>query len=187
MTGKKPFFFHKFNTEVLTQSQKPKEGTTGNNPNEWKSTVWSEEERLFIPDNYLFSSIVGGGKHVKVGRGTISKNLAGTVEITGARFYFSNRTLPKPIEEIEEGDISKDPSKDIYIDMRMVANPNTKGRNVRYRLALSPGWEVEASCEFDDSVISPDQMKTAIECAGKFVGIGDARAIGYGRFNIEFV
>lgn len=183
--GRKPCLQHKFNLDVLTNTSKPKEGTAGNNPNEWRVTCWSDGKKLYIPSNYLFSCFVSGGKHVKVGRGTISKNLAGTLEIVGEKNYFENRELPKDMDDLSIEDIGTDSSKNVYVDVRMVANPNTKGRNIRYRVAIKEGWEVNCEIVWDDSVISPDQMQFAIEASGKFVGLSDDRAIGGGRFTIE--
>ena|SRR5271156_2202028 len=182
--GTKPYLYHKFNVECITNTKKPKEGNAGNNPNEWKDGIWEENKKLFIPDFYLFSCIVKGGKYIKVGRGTISKNLAGVLEICEPRFYI-NRELPKPLDELSIEDIGTDSSKDIYVDIRMVANPNTKGRNVRYRLALSPGWETKIVISWDGSVFSKDQIFNAVEAAGKWEGCGDGRAIGYSRFKVE--
>ena len=184
MVGRKPFLYHKFNVETLTEIKKPKEGPAGNNPNEWKSTCWVDGKRLYIPSHYLLSCFVAGGKQVKVGRGTISKNLAGTLEVEGEKNYFENRELPKEIEDLSSEDLGMDSSRPVYIDCRMVSNPNTKGRNIRYRMAVKEGWKVSCKITWDDSIISPDQMRTAIEEAGKVVGLSDDRAIGGGRFEV---
>ena len=39
--------------------------------------------------------------------------------------------------------------------------------------------------QWDDSVISTNQMKDAIESAGKFIGLSDDRVIGGGRFEVK--
>jgi len=182
--GTTPYLYHKFNLESLTDTKKPREGTSGNNPNEWKTTAWAEGKRLFIPNFYFFSSIIAGGKYVKVGRGTISKQLPGVLTMLGDR-YFIDRTLPKDLEELEIDDIGTCPSNPVYVDVRMVANPNTKGRNVRYRIALSPGWRAKVEFMWDDSVFSKSQINDALEAAGKYSGVGDGRAIGYSRYTVE--
>lgn len=182
--GKKPLLFHKFNINVITDTKKPKEGSAGNSPSEWKDTVFCHGLDLYLPDAYFFSTFVGGGKYVKAGRGTIAKNLAGILEITKEKSFFENRKLPKVIEEIQFEDLGNDSSKEIYVDVRMVSNPNTKGKNVRYRLALGSGWIISTEIRWDDSVISKSQMQQAIESSGSFVGIADARAIGNGRFDL---
>lgn len=181
--GTKPFLFHRFNIESLTNTKKPKDGTSGNNPSEWKDTVWSEGTKLFVPAFYMHSAITAGAKFVKIGRGTVSKHVSSALTIIDERIYF-NRELTKPIEEMSNEDISTDSSQPIYLDIRGVSNPNTKGKNVRYRLALSKDWEIKVEIEWDDSIISKDQMKSSIEALGKLVGFSNGRTLGYGRFDL---
>jgi hypothetical protein len=185
--GLKPFLFHKFNIEAVTNTKKPKEGSSGNNPSEWKDTVFTEGRRLYIPSFYMQTAITAGGKFVKIGRGTVSKQICSALNILDERLYF-NRELPKPIEDMTAEDLGTDSSKPIYIDIRGVSNPNTKGKNIRYRVALNPGWELTANIEWDDTIISTDQMKASIEALGKLVGLSNGRTIGYGRFEVkEFI
>lgn len=181
--GITPFLYHKFNIEQLSNKSKTKSGSAGNDPEEWKTTVWNEGKRLFIPGFYFFSCICAGAQYVKAGRGSIAKKLAGCLLIKTDK-AFLNRELETPIEETETENITKDSSRAIYLDVRGVKNPATKGKNVRYRLALSPGWETDVECEFDDTVISKDDFRRALEASGKFSGIGDARLIGHGRFEV---
>lgn len=185
IVGRKIFLYHKFNIEAITDTQKPKVGSSGNNTIEWKTTVFAEENKLYIPDTYFFATIVAGGKYVKLGRGTVSKNVASTLEICKERFYIENRELPKNINDCKNEDLVYEPEKNVYIDCRMVANPNTKGRNIRYRVAMSPGWKTSCEIRWDETVVSEDQIKLSVECAGKFVGIGDGLVIGLGRFDTE--
>lgn len=172
--------FHKFSVDVLSKS-KPKSGSTGNDPEEWKTTIWNEGKKLYLPGFYFFSSLKEGGKYIKVGRGTISNKLISCMRVKTEKCYL-NRELPDELDKIDM--ISTDPGQPIYLDVRGVKNPATKGRNVRYRLALKSGWECGVEIEFDDTVISKDDMKRCIEAAGKFSGLGDGRNIGYGRFEI---
>jgi hypothetical protein len=185
--GKRQILFHRFNISALQQTQKVKEGTAGNNPNEWKTSFYSEGVKVYVPYTYLFGCIVKGGKHVKAGRGTISANLAGTLDILDRKLFFENRMLPKEPKELTLDDIGMDANSPIYVDVRMVSNPNTKGKNVRYRLAFCEGWILRPVIEWDDLVISVDQMKAAVVSAGKYVGLSDDRSIGGGRFFVQDV
>jgi hypothetical protein len=36
--------------------------------------------------------------------------------------------------------VSTSPRNPVYLDGRSVNNPNSRGRNIRYRIAASPGW-----------------------------------------------
>lgn len=181
--GKSALLFHKFTVEVLSSKSKPKGGTTGNNPDEWKTTMCNEGKRLYIPKDYFFSCFGEGAKYVKVGRGTLNKKFRGCVIITTPKAYL-NRELPDDPDNIETENMPTDCDKPVYIDIRGVKNPATKGRNVRYRLGLCPGWECTVELEFDDTVISKDDLKRSIEAAGKFVGLADNRENGYGRFEV---
>ena len=74
------------------------------------------------------------------------------------------------------------------MDIRGVRNPTTRNRNIRYRVAVSPGWEMSFTIQFDKSIISREQMHSVIIQAGELVGIGSGRAIGKGRFEVvDFV
>jgi CRISPR/Cas system endoribonuclease Cas6 (RAMP superfamily) len=66
--------------------------------------------------------------------------------------------------------------------VRSVKNPATRARNVRYRVAASKGWTATFTIMWDKTVVAREEMKAAIRDAGMFVGIGDGRSIGFGRF-----
>ena len=51
----------------------------------------------------------------------------------------------------------------VFLDIRGVMNPNTKGKNVRYRVACSIGWKTAFKFSFDDSVISQSQIKKVLQ------------------------
>lgn len=46
-------------------------------------------------------------------------------------------------------------------------------------------WEIEFEIHFDEEIISASDIKKLLERGGKFIGIGDGRKIGYGRFKVE--
>lgn len=182
--GTKPILYHRFNLESITNTKKPKEGNTGNNPSEWKETVWHEGTKLYFPSFYMHSAIIAGGKHVKIGRGTLSKNIAACLTIEEEKLYLLNRELPKPIDELTNEILGTDSSKPVYLDIRGVSNPNTKGKNVRYRVAVSPGWEMKVKIEWDDTIASMQQVKECVVALGKYVGFSNGRTLGYGRFEL---
>lgn len=182
--GVKPLIFHKFNIEEITNSQKPREGTTGNNFNEWKASFFYEGSKLYMPTIYMFAALKNGSVNTKVGRGTIQRTFISAVTLLGERIYF-NREIFEGWKEMESDKIPTDSSLPVYVDIRMVVNPTTKGRNVRYRLALSPGWECDFAFEFDESLISATQIKKIVTDTGKLQGIADGRTYGYGRYEVE--
>ena len=72
----------------------------------------------------------------------------------------------------------------VYLDVRSVRNPSTRGRNVRYRVAASPGWKTSFSISWDDTLLNENEMRAVLIDAGRFVGLGDGRSIGLGRFDV---
>ena len=184
INGISAFLYNRFNVETLSNKSKTKSGSAGNDPEEWKAKIWAEGKKLFLPGYYIFSSLSEGGGYVKEGRGSIKKKLMGCLLIKQDKFFL-NYELPKPVEELETDEISRDASQKIYLDIRGVKNPMTKGKNVRYRLGLCPGWSTNITAEWDDTILSKDAIRQAIESAGKFVGVGDCRLLGCGRFSCE--
>ena len=182
--GVKPFLFHKFNIECLQDTQKPKSGSIGNDPYEWMNTFFHDQNKLYMPGTYMMSTLNNGSVHTKVGRGTLKKTWMSAIQIDNEKIYF-NRSIPEGWEEWKVEDFILDSSKDVYIDVRMVQNPNTKGRNVRYRLAMSPGWECEFSLICDPSLLSKENIEKVIRDTGKMQGIADGRTLGYGRYQVE--
>jgi CRISPR/Cas system endoribonuclease Cas6 (RAMP superfamily) len=85
----------------------------------------------------------------------------------------------------KDGDPTRDSTAPVYIDVRSVRNPATKGRNVRYRVAASTGWIVTFGVLWDKTIVNRQQMEAVAIDAGRLVGIGDGRSVGMGRFSVE--
>jgi hypothetical protein len=187
LIGIKPLLFHAFRPEVVEtpRHKTSKTGQAGINKEEWKETLFSEGTKLYIPDTYFFAFLRSGGSFIKVGRGTIKNKVIACITIPEMRYYFSNRKLPKDVENMENEDLSSDPTKPLFLHVSGVTNPATKGRNVRYRLGLGAGWEIESSVVWDDSIVSKEQMQDAVEAAAAFSGMADGRNTGYGRCRVE--
>ncbi len=82
-------------------------------------------------------------------------------------------------------EMPEDDELPVYLDVRSAVNPTTKGRNIRYRVALSPGWEVKFTIEWDKTIVPRNQMEAVCIDSGKLVGIGSGRRIGMGRYNVK--
>lgn len=182
--GVKPILFHRFNIESLQEMSKPKSGTSGNNPDEWRNSFFHDGGNIYIPSSYLISSLKNGSVHTKVGRGTIQKTWMSAVQIVEDKISLG-RKMPENWEETETLDFPTDPTLPVFLDIRMVANPNTKGRNVRYRIGCGAGWIMEFVLDIDQSLVSKQQVKKVIEDTGKLQGIADGRTLGFGRFTLE--
>ena len=91
-----------------------------------------------------------------------------------------DRFLPDNIVELVN-----ETEEPVYLDVRSVKNPSTKGRNVRYRVAASQGWKATFEIFWDKTIVSRNEMQASIIDAGKLSGIGDGRNIGFGRFFVD--
>ena len=181
--GVKPLLLHRFNIETLTALTKAKSGSSGNDPDEWKRSFFHDEGRLYLPGAYFFAAFKNGSVNTKAGRGTIQKTWISAANIMEDKIYL-NRNVWDGWESMEFESIPTNSDNAVYVDVRMVSNPNTKGKNVRYRLALSPGWQCKFTISIDDSLISQSHAKKVIEDTGKLQGIADGRTMGYGRFDV---
>lgn len=56
--------------------------------------------------------------------------------------------------------------------------------HIRYRVAAAPGWSTSFSIEWENTLISRNEMTSILNSAGSFVGLGDGRSIGFGRFEV---
>lgn len=186
--GVRPLFWHKFGPEALPLEKQERTGVAGNDPEEWRRTVLvSSNGQLYLEPTYAFSTIVNGSKYTKKGRGSIQSAVSATLQITDDRImidrYFPN--CPGKFDLATATPPPTDPEQLVYLDIRGVRNPTTKARNVRYRIAAHSGWACEINLLWDKTIVSRSEMETVLVDAGKLVGIGNGRAIGMGRFEIE--
>lgn len=178
--GIRPLLWNHFGPDALPLEKQEKTGIAGNNPDEWRKTVTiTKEKQLYVDSSYIFATIREGAKYTKRGRGSIQSMVSATLQVLTDKILI-DRYLPDNISElINETD------QPVYLDVRSVRNPSTKARNVRYRVAASPGWKANFEIMWDKTIVSRNEMQAAIIDAGRFSGIGDGRAIGFGRFTVE--
>ena len=176
--GIKPLLIHAFKEEALDK-KKSKSGSAGNSPDEWQNTIIMDGDRkIYLPSSYFFASIKEAGKYTKIGRGNIVKHVGATLEVSPDNIYLDDRIVPLPNE------ISRDSTQRVYLDVRSVVNPMTKGRNLRYRVACPPGWKAFFFISWEDSILSASQMEQLVKDAGLMAGTGCGRAIGFERFQV---
>lgn len=187
--GTRPLFWHKFGPEALPLEKQEKTGVAGHDPEEWRRTAMvNKDGQLYLEPTYAFATVREGAKYTKKGRGSIQTSVVASLQLVDSRILV-NRWFPG-FPNGHAFDISKaePPSQDVdepvYLDIRGVRNPSTKARNVRYRIAASPGWECEFTIEWDKTIVSRAEMEAVLNDAGKLVGIGNARSIGMGRFEV---
>lgn len=176
--GVRPLLFHHFGPDALPLEKQERTGVAGNDPEEWKKTVLANKEgQLYLLPTYAFSCMCNGAKYTKNNRSTYQAAVAATLQVLDDALLL-DRFLP-------EGVPPEDPEAPVYLDIRSVRNPSTKGRNVRYRVAVPTGWTTSFTLLWDKTVVDRGVMETIARDAGRFAGFGDGRSIGYGRFEIE--
>ncbi|OPX87768.1 MAG: hypothetical protein A4E52_01331 [Pelotomaculum sp. PtaB.Bin013] len=178
--GVRPLLWHHFGPEALPLEKQERTGVAGNDPEEWKKTVLKTKDgQLYIDPSYVFACIREGSKHTKKGKGSIQKMVQATLQVITDRILV-DRYLPENITELVN-----ETDEPVYMDVRSVRNPSTGARNVRYRVAVSPGWITTFEIMWDKTIISRGEMEASVIDAGKFSGIGDGRNIGFGRFVVK--
>lgn len=183
--GVRPMLWHAFGPDSIpTAEQKltiEKTGVAGNDPEEWKRTVLMTADRqLYIKPSYVFGCLRDAAKYTKRGRGTLMVALAGTLQCVDPILLVDRYVPDEP---------TYDPNELVYIDVSGVKNPQTKGRNVRYRVACSIGWHLSFNVIWDKTEVQRAELEKVVQDAGQKCGLGDGRAIGNGRFkmlHIEF-
>lgn len=174
--GTRPILFNCFSPECIPLERKEKNGVAGNNPEEWKGTYKTTDEGLlYVEGSYIHRCLINAAKFTK--RGLQSK-LSATLETLSDKLIFENRKVPDP------NTITTDPTKDIYIDIRSVKMSKTSARHIRYRLATASGWKTAFTISWESTLINKELLESVCHDAGQFVGIGDNRSNGFGRFEV---
>lgn len=178
--GVRPLLWHHFGPDALPLEKQEKTGVAGHDPEEWRKTVLkTKDNQLYVDSSYIFACIRDGSKYTKKGRGSIQSSVSATLQVLTDRVLI-DRYLPDNITELVN-----ETEEPVYLDVRSVKNPTTKGRNVRYRVATSQGWKATFEIIWDKTIVSRNEIHSSIIDAGKLSGIGDGRNIGFGRFVID--
>jgi len=176
--GSRPLLWHVFGPDAIPLEKKERTGVAGNDPEEWRTTYNATPEgQLYVDPSYIFGTLRDGARHTKKGRGSIQSNVTATLQVLDD-FVLTDRWMP-------DGDPLPDKTLPVYLDVRSVRNPATKGRNVRYRVAASSGWCATFTLEWDKTIVSRHEMEAVTIDAGRLVGIGDGRSMGMGRFMVD--
>lgn len=193
LQGTRPLWQHRFGPDALPIQPQEKSGVAGNDPEEWRKTCMINAQGCpYVHDTYLFATIRDGGRYIKQGRSNLVRAIAATLQILDDTVIVTNRFWPgyengdnkTPFDPTLANSPPNNHESPLYLDIRGVRNPSTRNRNIRYRVALSPGWEMSFNIQFDKSIVSREQMHSAIIQAGELVGLGSGRAIGKGRFQV---
>lgn len=167
------------------EPQERQDGVAGNDPTEWRQSVLMTQEReLYVLPTYLFKCLCEGGRFIKQGRSNLAKLVACTLRVQSSPILIEGRFVPHQPQYVHDGIFSEN-TPEVFIDVTGVTNPTTRKRNIRYRVATVAGWSCQFKIEFDKTIVSRTQMHSACHQAGEFVGLGDGRQLGLGRFVVQ--
>lgn len=187
--GDRPLFWHRFGPEALPLEKQEKTGVAGHDPEEWRRTVLvTKDGQLFIEGTYVFGAVREAAKFHKIGRKSAVSFIAATLQVAEDRIMVDRWFPGYPNGSKFDSGAADVPPEDadepVYLDIRGVRNPTTRARNVRYRVAASPGWLAEFTLVWDKTIVDRNLMHSILIDAGRLVGVGNARAIGMGRFTV---
>jgi hypothetical protein len=181
--GTRPLLWHHFGADAIPLQKQEVQGVAGNNPEEWKKTVLMDSNRqLFLLNTYIFGCLRDAAPFIKRGR-RLQIDVCSTLQVMDEVVRIDNRFVPKDPLYIPQGQALQ-PLPEVYIDVAGVKNPGSGNRNIRYRIAATAGWQCQFCLVWDKTVVSREVMETLSIEAGKFVGLGDGRRLGFGRFKL---
>lgn len=182
--GKRTLLWHHFGINAIPLQKQETEGVAGHNPSEWKKTVLMTSDRqLFIYNTYIFSCIRAAAPFIKRGKG-LQTAVSATLQINEEVILISDRFVPQDPEIVDRRQAIAD-LPPVYVYVEGVRNPTTGRRNIRYRVATAPDWQCQFTLQWDKTILSREEMEALCLTAGQFVGLGDGRAIGFGRFEVK--
>ena len=133
---------------------------------EWEAGLYYDENNgLHVPSECLQKTLVNGAKLFKAG-----KDIERYVIFPGAI---------APLDIGVAFDIKKMRKDTTYYDVRAVAVQRSRVIRTRPRFNV---WRCEFDILFDNEHIDIDTIARAFENAGQYVGLCEARTLGYGRF-----
>lgn len=187
--GTRPFWQHSFGPSALALGKYERTGVAGNDPEEWRRTCSvTRDGQLYFDGAYVFGCLKNAAVYTKSGRGNIQSNVVATLQVETDKVLLDRFMPGYPNGSVCDLRAVPEPprvdTEPVYLDVRGVVNPATKGRNVRYRLAASPGWTATFTIIWDRTIVSRTEMEAVLVDAGRLVGLGNGRRIGMGRFEV---
>lgn len=178
ITGTRVLLWNRFTSDTIPLGgRRERTGTAGNDPSEWqRSVLITPSRQLYLDPTAIFGCLRDAARYTSRKRGTLQPFVAATLQVLDERVLI-DRFLPEHPDN--------DSNQLVYIDVRSVRNPATRARNVRYRVATAPGWHATFSIQWDATMVSRQEMLAVLLDAGRFTGLGDGRAVGFGRFTLD--
>ena len=188
--GSRPLFQHRFGPDALPLEKQEKTGVAGHDPQEWRKTCMiTKDGQLFIEGPYVFGALREAAKFHKVGRRSAVAAVSATLQVLDDRILIDRFWPDYPngnkFDPLTAEPPPEDADEPVYLDIRGVRNPSTRARNVRYRICACSGWSCEFTLLWDKTIVDRNLMHSILIDAGRLIGVGNGRAIGMGRFEIE--
>lgn len=137
---------------------------------EWMGSLYlNEQGEPCLPVDVVLSALVDGAKAHKMGK----QVKAGVYDIIGTDSFALQYTGPRDIDKLAELAEFRD-RRGVRVQMSRVMRTRPIFRK----------WAIDIELEFDPSLISRDELLTALTRTGKAVGMGDYRP-RFGRFIVE--
>jgi hypothetical protein len=182
--GTRTLLWHRFGIDSIPLEKQEKSGVAGNDPEEWRKTVlMSSDRQLYLLNSYIFRCLRDAAPYIKRGK-TFQNAVSATLQVLEDVILLPDYYVPNSPVYIEQGQVFEDIPA-VYVLVSGVKNPSTHKRNVRYRIAASPGWECSFTLLWDKTVVSRGEMESLCLTAGQLIGVGDGRSIGFGRFSVK--
>jgi len=171
LIGKTPYMQHKMNDVDLETWEKKRgriiERAEVHEDDEKRALYHmyiDDDGKPFIPSEQLIGSFINAGSFIKSKVGNSKKSMK---NIVAAMFDI----LPMKIKLTTSW----------TIDKRSAVNKNIKARVIVLRPRWEE-WEAEFTLIVDNDTITKETIRTIIEYAGQYVGIGSFRPTNNGRF-----
>ena len=133
---------------------------------EWEAGLYYDDANgLYIPVECLQKTLENGAKLFKAG-----KDIQRYVQFTGA---------VAPLDIGVKFDLDKMMHDMRYFDVRAVAVQRSRVIRTRPRFDV---WRCEFDLLYDEAHIDVETIGRAFENAGLYIGLCEARSLGYGRF-----
>lgn len=170
---------HRFNANALSLDKPKRTGVKGNNPDEWRDTVLMTSDRqVYIPESYVLRCTQLAARYTRSGRGTLLNKVTAALGVL-RQAILVDRWVPDNVDQLVNAY-----DEAVYLDVRPVTNPGTDRKNIRRRVAVSPGWTASWDIYWENTIVSELEMQAVAIDAGRFEGVGDGRKIGCGRFEV---
>lgn len=130
---------------------------------------WDEKQGLVMPSTNIESCIQSGAKKSRLG-----KDFAAAVLLDDDQIVFEH-AKPK---------LTKEKLFELPEYVYRCAVKVQQARLMRVRPMVPSGWKLAFTVTFDDRIVNPKALHTAMLDAGCYCGLGDFRP-KFGRFSVE--